>query len=145
MIAVIQRVSYAKLLVDDKPFSQIDGGILALIGIEKADVKSDSEKLLSKILDYRIFNDEDGKMNLSVRDIGGCLMLVSQFTLAAQTTNGLRPSFSPAKRPKEAEEIYNYLVEITKKTYEKTAFGKFGANMRITLENDGPVTFCLRI
>ena len=128
MIAVIQRVSYAKLLVDDKPFSQIDGGILALIGIEKADVKSDSEKLLSKILDYRIFNDEDGKMNLSVRDIGGCLMLVSQFTLAAQTTNGLRPSFSSAKPPKE-----------------KAAFGKFGANMRITLENDGPVTFCLRI
>ena len=145
MIALIQRVSYSKLLVDDKPFSQIDGGILALIGIEKADVKSDSEKLLSKILDYRIFNDEDGKRNLSVRDIDGCLMLVSQFTLAAQTMKGLRPSFSSAKRPKEAEEIYNYLVEMTKKTYEKTAFGQFGANMRITLENDGPVTFCLRI
>ena len=84
-------------------------------------------------------------MNLSVRDIRGCLMLVSQFTLAAQTMKGLRPSFSSAKRPKEAEEIYNYLVEITEKTYEKTAFGKFGANMRITLENDGPATFCLRI
>ena len=84
-------------------------------------------------------------MNLSVRDIGGCLMLVSQFTLAAQTMNGLRPSFSSAKRPKEAEEIYNYLVEITQKTHEKAAFGKFGANMRITLENDGPVTFCLRL
>ena len=145
MIALIQRVSYAKLLVDDKPFSQIDEGILALIGIEKTDERSDAEKLLSKILDYRIFNDEKGKMNLSIKDIGGCLMLVSQFTLAAQTMKGLRPSFSSAKQPKEAEEIYNYLVEITKRTYEKTAFGKFGAHMRITLENDGPVTFCLRI
>ena len=102
MIAVIQRVSYAKLLVDDKPFSQIDGGILALIGIEKADVKSDSEKLLSKILDYRIFNDEDGKMNLSVRDIGGCLMLVSQFTLCLLYTSPSPRDLSTSRMPSSA-------------------------------------------
>lgn len=144
MIALIQRVSYAKLLVENRLFSQIDKGILVLLGVEKKDCRSNAEKILNKLLNYRIFNDQNDKMNLSVKDIDGGLMLVSQFTLAAKTENGLRPSFSSAMAPSEAEEIYEFLVAKSKQSYEKTAFGKFGSDMRIILENDGPVTFCLR-
>ena len=144
MIALVQRVSYANLLVDDRLFSQIDKGILVLLGVEKKDCRSNAEKILNKLLNYRIFNDQNDKMNLSVKDIDGGLMLVSQFTLAAKTENGLRPSFSSAMAPSEAEEIYEFLVAKSKQSYEKTAFGKFGSDMRIILENDGPVTFCLR-
>ena len=143
MIALVQRVSYANLLIDDLLFSQIDRGILVLLGVEKKDCESSAEKLLQKILNYRIFNDQDDKMNLSVKDIDGGLMLVSQFTLAADTGKGLRPSFSSAMAPSEAERIYDFMVSKAIQSYKKIAFGKFGSNMRIVLENNGPVTFYL--
>ena len=144
MIALVQRVSYANLLVDDRLFSQIDKGILVLLGVEKEDCESNAEKLLNKLLSYRIFSDQDERMNLSVKDIDGGLMLVSQFTLAAETGNGQRPSFSSAMNPIEAEQIYNFMVSRAKETHEKTAFGQFGSDMKIVLENNGPVTFYLR-
>ena len=144
MIAVVQRVSYANVLVDDRLFSQIDRGILVFLGVEKEDCKSNAEKLLNKLLNYRIFNDQDDRMNLSVKDIDGGLMLVSQFTLAAETGKGLRPGFSSAMEPVEAERIYDFMVSTAKQTYEKTAFGKFGSDMKIVLENNGPATFHLR-
>ena len=145
MIALVQRVSYANLLIDDLLFSQIDRGILVLLGVEKKDCESSAEKLLQKILNYRIFNDQDDKMNLSVKDIDGGLMLVSQFTLAAEKTKGLRPSFSSAMAPSEDERIYHFMVSKARQSYKKIAFGKFGSNMRIVLENNGPVTFYLSV
>jgi len=145
MIALVQRVNYANLLIDDLLFSQIDAGILVLLGVEKKDCESNAEKLLQKILNYRIFNDQDDKMNLSVKDIDGGLMLVSQFTLAAETRKGLRPSFSSAMAPSEAERIYDFMVSKARQSYKKIAFGKFGSNMRIVLENNGPVTFYLSV
>ena len=145
MIALVQRVNYANLLIDDLLFSQIDAGILVLLGVEKKDCESNAEKLLQKILNYRIFNDPDDKMNLSVKDVDGGLMLVSQFTLAAETAKGLRPSFSSAMAPDEAERIYDFMVSKAIQSYTKVAVGKFGSNMRIALENNGPVTFYLKV
>jgi len=145
MIALIQRVNYARLKIDGELFSEIDRGVLALIGIEKEDTNSSAEKLLQKILAYRIFGDDEGKMNLSVRDIEGGLMLVSQFTLAAATDKGLRPSFSSAKPPAEAEVIFSYLLEYAGENYGKIACGQFATDMKISLENDGPVTFQLKV
>lgn len=145
MIALIQRVNYARVLIEGQRFSEIGRGILALIGIEKEDNNSTAEKLLERILSYRIFPDEEKKMNLSVRDINAGLMLVSQFTLAASTDKGLRPSFSAGKPPVQAEEIFNHLVNYADTSYQKIAAGQFAANMQIALENDGPVTFYLRL
>ena len=145
MIALVQRVSYANLLIEDRLFSKIDKGIVVLLGVEKKDCKSNAEKLLQRILNYRIFNDPDDKMNLSVKDVDGGLMLVSQFTLAAETAKGLRPSFSSAMAPDEAERIYDFMVSKAIQSYTKVAFGKFGSNMRIALENNGPVTFYLKV
>mgnify|MGYP003302023514 CR=1 FL=1 len=143
MIAVIQRVSYAKLLVDDKPFSQIDGGILALIGIEKTDVKSDSEKLLSKILDYRIFNDEDGKMNKSIIDVSGEILLVSQFTLNGDISKGNRPSFVNSEDPDIAKQMMED-VKTEFSNYLNVKEGSFGALMEVSLVNDGPLTMYIQ-
>lgn len=145
MIALIQRVNYARVVIDEELFSEIDQGVLALIGIEKEDTNNSAEKLLERILSYRIFSDAEGKMNLSLRDIDGDLMLVSQFTLAAATDKGLRPSFSSAKPPAEAEVIYNYLLDYAKNNYGKIGCGQFAADMKISLENDGPVTFRLKV
>ncbi len=145
MIALIQRVNYARVVIEGELFSEIDKGVLALIGIEKEDDKASAEKLLERILSYRIFSDDEGKMNLSVRDIDGGLMLVSQFTLAAATDKGLRPSFSSAKPPAEAELIFDHLLECAKSNYSKVGRGQFAADMKISLENDGPVTFRLQV
>ena len=116
-----------------------------MIGIEKDDDDKLAQKLLDKILAYRIFADSDGKMNLDLKDIGGDLMLVSQFTLAAETQKGLRPGFSSAKPPAEAEIIYDKLVRAAREQHEFVRSGKFGADMQVTLENDGPVTFILKV
>ncbi|NKB33384.1 MAG: D-tyrosyl-tRNA(Tyr) deacylase [Pseudomonadales bacterium] len=145
MIALIQRVNYAKVVINNELFSEIDKGILALIGIEKEDTNATAEKLLDRILAYRVFSDDEGKMNLSVSDIDGGLMLVSQFTLAAATDKGLRPSFSSAKPPVEAEAIFNYLLHYAEANYDKLGSGQFAADMKISLENDGPVTFRLKV
>ena len=144
MIALIQRVNYAKVYLASELYSEIGEGLLVLVGVEKKDSNVNAERLVDKLLAYRIFGDAMGKMNLSVKDKDGGVMLVSQFTLAAETNNGLRPSFSSAKQPLEAEKIFNYLVDFSKNDYPKIVSGKFGADMRIILENNGPVTFHLR-
>jgi D-aminoacyl-tRNA deacylase len=144
MIALIQRVNYAKVVIEGQLYSEIHKGILALVGVEKNDTSSSADKLLEKILAYRIFADSEGKMNLSLRDIDADFMLVSQFTLAATTDKGLRPGFSSAMPPKEAEEMFDYLVSTAKEKYPNVSCGQFAADMQIALENNGPVTFSLK-
>ena len=144
MIALIQRVNYAKVYLASELYSEITEGLLVLVGVEKKDSNVNAERLVDKLLAYRIFGDATGKMNLSVKDKDGGVMLVSQFTLAAETNKGLRPSFSSAKPPQEAEKIFNYLVKFSKNNYSNIVSGKFGADMRIALENNGPATFHLR-
>jgi D-tyrosyl-tRNA(Tyr) deacylase len=145
MIALIQRVNWAQVHIDSTLHADIGTGLLALIGIEKDDDDKLAQKLLDKILAYRIFSDSDGKMNLDLKDIGGDLMLVSQFTLAAETRKGLRPGFSSAKSPVEAEVIYDKLEQAAREQHEFVRSGKFGADMQVSLENDGPVTFILKV
>lgn len=145
MIAVIQRVNWARVKIDKQLHAEIRQGLLAFIAVEKEDSNDLADKLLEKILSYRIFADFEGKMNLSLKDSSGDLMLISQFTLAANTNKGLRPSFSSAKSPVEAEQIYQHLVASAIKQHESVRSGKFAANMQISLENDGPVTFILRV
>ena len=143
MIALIQRVSYANVEVDGELIAQIEQGILVLVGMEKEDQQSQADKLLQKLLNYRIFADSEDKMNLSVQDIQGGLLLVPQFTLAANTKKGLRPSFSSAKNPAEAEVLFHYLLKQAKNQYSDVAAGLFGADMKVSLLNDGPVTFSI--
>ena len=145
MIALIQRVNWAQVHIDRTLHADIGQGILALIGIEKKDDDKLAQKLLDKILAYRIFADSEGKMNLDLKDIGGDLMLVSQFTLAAETEKGLRPGFSTAKPPGQAEAIYDKLEQAAREQHEFVRSGKFGADMQVSLENDGPVTFILKV
>ena len=145
MIAVIQRVNWAQVHIDRTLHAEIGQGILALIGIEKKDDDKLAQKLLDRILSYRIFADSGGKMNLDLKDIGGDLMLVSQFTLAAETEKGLRPGFSTAKPPAQAEAIYDKFEQAAREQHEFVRSGKFGADMQVSLENDGPVTFILKV
>jgi D-tyrosyl-tRNA(Tyr) deacylase len=145
VIALIQRVNWAQIYIDNTLHADIGQGILALIGIEKEDDDKLAQKLLDKILAYRIFADSDGKMNLDLKDIDGDLMLVSQFTLAAETEKGLRPGFSSAKSPVEAEVIYDKLEQAAREQHEFVRSGKFGTDMQVSLENDGPVTFILKV
>ena len=145
MKALIQRVKYANVVVDGKTIGAIDEGILALIGVEKGDDEAKADKLLHRLLNYRIFSDDEGKMNRSLIDINGGLLLVSQFTLAAETHKGLRPGFSTAAPPAEGERLFNYLVENAKAGHENVETGEFGADMKVSLLNDGPVTFMLEV
>jgi D-tyrosyl-tRNA(Tyr) deacylase len=142
MIALIQRVTAAKVEVEGEITGQIGKGLLVLLGVEKEDNHAKAEKLLEKVLSYRVFSDEDGKMNLNVQQAGGAILVVSQFTLAADTQKGLRPSFSKGASPALAEEMYDYFVE---KCGQKisTFTGRFAADMQVSLTNDGPVTFWL--
>ncbi|MCX7544123.1 D-aminoacyl-tRNA deacylase [Marinicella gelatinilytica] len=144
MIALIQRVKQARVDVNGEMVGQIGQGILAFIGVEKDDNKQQADALLRKIISYRIFNDFNGKMNLSLQDIGGELLLVSQFTLVANTQKGLRPSFSSGASPAEGERLFNYLCQQAKKTELTIATGQFAADMQVSLVNDGPVTFWLQ-
>jgi len=143
--ALIQRVSEAKVVVDGQTIGEIEQGILVLLGVEKEDDEKKADKLLNKVSGYRIFPDDEGKMNLSLKDIKGQLLVVSQFTLAADTKKGMRPSFSSAAIPCEAERLYEYFVSQSKKLepLTKVATGEFGADMKVSLINDGPVTFRL--
>ena len=142
MKALIQRVTSSSVEVDSTNVGQINKGLLVFIGIEKLDELSHADKMINKILSYRVFSDANDKMNLSVSDINGDVLLVPQFTLAADTKNGTRAGFSTAMKPLEAENIYDYMVEKFK-TYLYTQSGVFGANMKVSLVNDGPVTFLL--
>ena len=143
MKALLQRVSSSKGEVKGRVVGQINKGLLVFIGIEKKDDIISSDKMIKKILSYRVFSDSDDKMNLSVGDINGNLLIISQFTLAADTKNGTRAGFSTAMPPKDAENLYNYFLEKTKSMATVTESGIFGADMKVSLVNDGPVTFLL--
>ncbi|ABQ13834.1 D-aminoacyl-tRNA deacylase [Dichelobacter nodosus] len=145
MIGLIQRVERASVCVEGKEIGAIDRGLLVFVGIERADSAQQAEKLAQKLLNYRVFEDELGKMNLNVQQIGGELLLVSQFTLAANTQKGNRPSFDPAMAPQEAEPLFDYFCQTVHTHYPHTATGRFGADMRVHLINDGPVTFWLHV
>lgn len=144
MLGLIQRVRSASVSVAGEVVGSIDQGLLLLLGVEKDDAPEHIEKLLHKVLSYRVFADGDGKMNLSVRDVQGGLLVVSQFTLAASTDKGLRPSFSSAKPPAEAEQLYLQFVRAAQAQHARVACGRFGADMQVALVNDGPVTFLLK-
>ena len=143
MKGLIQRVSSANVVVGGNTVGEINQGVLLLLGVEKEDDRSMADKLLDKVINYRIFSDESGKMNLSLKDIEGELLVVSQFTLVAETSKGKRPGFSKGASPALGEELYNYFVDSATNTGLKIATGQFGADMKVTLTNDGPVTFWL--
>ena len=145
MIGLIQRVTEAKVVVNAENIGEIQQGVLAFIGIEKEDSKEHIARLVDKILSYRIFADEDDKMNLSVKDINGGLLLVPQFTLAADTQKGSRPGFSSAASPEKAEGLFNDFVVHARGKYKNIEAGRFGADMKVSLLNDGPVTFWLQV
>lgn len=143
MKALIQRVRCARVEVAGEVVGAIDQGLLALVGVEPQDAPASVEKILHKLLNYRVFSDAAGKMNLSLSDIGGGLLLVSQFTLAADTKGGLRPSFSSAAPPALGAELFDLLVTQARGKHPQVATGQFGADMQVHLVNDGPVTFLL--
>jgi D-aminoacyl-tRNA deacylase len=143
MRALIQRVSQARVEVDGECVASIGRGILALVGIAAGDAEADAARLLERLLAYRIFPDGEGRMNLSLVDIGGGLLLVPQFTLAADTRKGTRPGFSTAAPPDRAKALYEGLLASALARLPQVASGRFGANMQVTLTNDGPVTFLL--
>ncbi len=142
MLGLIQRVSSAEVVVDGETVGSIGPGLLLLLGVEKDDTPATSEKLLHKVVNYRVFGDDKGHMNLSLLDINGELLVVSQFTLAASTKKGLRPSFSSAAPPEMAEKMYDEFVTAAGQLVA-TSCGRFGADMKVSLTNDGPVTFLL--
>jgi len=143
MIALIQRVNRAAVTVDSETVGAIGRGILALIGVQRGDTTASADRLLERVLTYRIFGDEQGKMNLSLRDIQGELLLVSQFTLAADTQKGTRAGFSRAAAPEEAKRLFDYFLDRARASHGTVAAGVFGADMQVSLVNDGPVTFWL--
>ncbi|MCP4043010.1 MAG: D-tyrosyl-tRNA(Tyr) deacylase [Gammaproteobacteria bacterium] len=144
MIGLLQRVTQARVTIDGEVVASIGAGVLVLVGIERVDGENQAHRLLERLLGYRIFEDHEGKMNLSLRDIHGGLLLVPQFTLAANTHRGMRPSFSPAAPPAEGRRLYQMLVDMAHREHNPVASGRFGANMQVTLVNDGPVTFWLQ-
>jgi D-tyrosyl-tRNA(Tyr) deacylase len=145
MIALIQRVAEAEVTVAGASVGKIGRGILALVAVERGDGEAQAERLVERILSYRVFPDADERMNLSLADIAGELLLVSQFTLAADTRKGARPSFAPAAAPEEGRRLFEHLVGKARERYPKVATGQFAANMQVALVNDGPVTFSLRV
>ncbi len=143
MIALIQRVTSAQVAVEGRVCGAIGAGLLALIGIERGDGAAQGTRLLERVLDYRVFADAAGRMNRSLRDTGGGLLLVPQFTLAADTSSGNRAGFSTAAEPALARELYGLLLEAARAAHREVASGEFGAHMEVSLTNDGPVTFWL--
>ncbi|OTP83824.1 D-aminoacyl-tRNA deacylase [Gilliamella apicola] len=144
MIALIQRVKQASVTVDNQVIGQINHGLLVLLGVEQEDNEQKAIRLCEKVLGYRIFSDNEGKMNLNVRQTNGELLVVSQFTLAADTQKGMRPSFTKGAKPDEANKLYQFFVEQCKKQIN-TQTGQFAADMKVSLINDGPVTFWLQV
>ena len=145
MLSLIQRVTRASVEVDGQVVGEIGDGLLALVGVEPGDGPDQLRRMAQKLLGYRVFADDAGKMNRSLADIGGGLLLVSQFTLAADTRSGMRPGFSTAAPPEEAERVFNQLLQACRQQHPgRVETGRFGAHMVISLVNDGPVTFLLR-
>ena len=143
MIALIQRVSRASVTVDERVIGEIGRGVLALIGVQPHDDPSSAQRLLERVLTYRVFPDAEGRMNRSLKDVGGGLLLVSQFTLAADTRSGTRAGFTTAAAPEQARALFEHLVERARAAHAPVATGEFGAHMLVSLVNDGPVTFWL--
>lgn len=144
MLALLQRVNFAKVVVDGKVTGQIDKGILAFIGLEKGDNETKCKRMFDKIVKYRMFYDENDKLNLNVEQVSGSILLVSQFTLAANTASGNRPSFDPAMAPSEAKVLYEKFTSYAHSKFPRIEEGIFAADMKVTLENDGPVTFMIK-
>lgn len=143
MIALLQRVLESKVVVESQTIGQIDQGLTVLLGIQKDDTQAKADKLLDRLLHYRVFADENDKMNLDIQQIHGGLLIIPQFTLAANTHKGRRPSFDSSAPPAEAEALVNYFVEQARMRYPRVETGQFGADMRVHILNDGPVTFWL--
>lgn len=145
MIALLQRVSTARVEVAGGTAAAIGRGLLVLLGVEAGDDAATADRLLERVLDYRVFADSGGRMNLSLRNVGGGLLLVPQFTLAADTRKGLRPGFSTAAAPERGRELFEHVVTQARQMHAPVAQGEFGADMQVTLTNDGPVTFWLQL
>lgn len=143
MIGLLQRVTSAEVTVEGSAVAAIDSGVLVFVGVERDDNVTNADRLLERLLGYRVFPDHDGKMNQSVADRHAGVLLVPQFTLAADTKKGMRPSFTPAAEPEKGRALFDYLVARAQAVHADVAAGVFGAHMRVTLTNDGPVTFWL--
>ena len=144
MLSVIQRVTHANITVDGRIIGEINQGIVALVAIKNGDSEIEAKQLIDRILSYRIFADKVGKINLSIKEINGGLLLIPQFTLAADTKKGARPSFTPAAPPSLSKPLFDFAVQYAKQQYDKISCGEFGADMQVSLCNDGPVTFTLK-
>ncbi|MCK9529183.1 MAG: D-aminoacyl-tRNA deacylase [Gammaproteobacteria bacterium] len=145
MIGLLQRVSEARVLVAGEVVGEIGRGLLVLLGVEQGDGRPQADRLLERLLGYRVFPDAAERMNLSLRDVQGGLLLVPQFTLAADTAKGMRPSFTPAAEPADGQRWFDYVLAQARATHGPVASGQFGADMQVHLVNDGPVTFWLRV
>lgn len=145
MIALIQRVSEARVEVDGEVVGRIGPGVLAFVAVERGDGEAQARRLLERILGYRVFADDQGRMNRCLRDVGGGLLLVSQFTLAADTTSGMRAGFTGAASPEDGEREFSRLIEMARAAYSPVETGRFRTHMQVHLVNDGPVTFHLRV
>ena len=145
MIALLQRVTQARVEVAGRCIARIDAGLLSFIGVERGDSEREAERLLERLLTYRVFADSDGRMNLSLADTGGGLLLVPQFTLAADTHKGARPSFTPAAPPALGRQLFTYFCAAAQRCHDTVQLGQFGADMQVTLTNDGPVSFWLQV
>jgi D-tyrosyl-tRNA(Tyr) deacylase len=145
MIALLQRVLHAAVMVDGNTIASTGPGMLVLIGVEKGDTHGAADRLLQRLLTYRIFADETGRMNRDLQEQAGDLLLVPQFTLAADTSKGRRPGFSTAATPEDGQALFEYLVKEARQRHPALATGRFGAHMQVNLTNDGPVTFWLQV
>lgn len=145
MIGLLQRVSAARVDVEEQTIGAIERGLLILLGVERNDTPREADRLLERLLTYRVFADGEGKMNLNVQEVDGGVLLVPQFTLAADTRNGTRASFTPAAPPPLGQRLFDYLVDQTRARHPRVATGRFGADMQVSLTNDGPVTFWLQV
>lgn len=145
MIGLLQRVAWARVEVDQANVAEIGCGLLVFIGVERDDGSAQVQRLAQRLLNYRVFADAQGRMNLSVQDIKGGVLLVPQFTLPADTRKGNRPSFTPAAPPQQGERLFNELLDQARQQHRPVAHGLFGANMQVSLTNDGPVTFWLQV
>lgn len=145
MIGLLQRVTRARVEVAGTTVGEIGRGLMVLVGVERGDGAAEADRLVDRLLGYRVFPDPEGRMNLSLQDVAGGLLLVPQFTLPADTRKGMRPSFTPAAPPEVGEHWFGYLVERARARHAEVATGRFGADMQVSLTNDGPVTFWLQV
>lgn len=145
MIGLLQRVTQAQVVVGNRTVGRIGAGLMVLVCAERGDSEAQADRLLERLLGYRVFSDAEGRMNLSLRDVGGAMLLVPQFTLAADTRKGNRPSFTPAAAPEEGRRLFNYLLAGARRVHSPVESGEFGADMQVSLTNDGPVTIWLEV